>query len=115
MDKNYNNNKVFKKNIKLKIKKINPKIEKKKDKTTLFKIKRRDFEPELFFKIRNTFIDLLKPKNKNELDLYDMYSNIFINIFFLDCRYQAKTENFIKDFLKKYKSKFIKNIKILKY
>ena len=91
------------------------KINKKKTnkKNFSYKIIKKEFEPEIFFKIRKLFIELLNPENKKKLELYKMYSNIFINIFFLDCRYQSKTENFIKNFLKKYKAEFIKNIKSL--
>ena len=32
-----------------------------------------------------------------------MYSNILINMIFLKCKYQEKTENNIKKFMKKYK------------
>ena len=39
-----------------------------------------------------------------------MYSNIFINIFFLKCRYQEKTELFIKEFIEKYKKEMTNEI-----
>ena len=68
-----------------------------------FKIIKNNDEIYLFFNIRKLFIELLKPKNLKEFNLYSMYSHIFINIIFLHCRYSIKTEKFIKKFLKKYK------------
>jgi hypothetical protein len=93
--------------------KINISKKTNKEKKFSYIVIKKENEPELFFKVRKLFIDLLKPENKTKLELYNMYSNIFVNIFFLDCRYQAKTEKFIKDFLQKYKSQFTKNIKSL--
>lgn len=75
-------------------------------------IHKRVDEIELYFNIRKVFIECLVPKNNKELSLYEMYSNIFINILFLKCRYQEKTEKFIKKFLIKYKKKIEKNIEI---
>lgn len=75
-------------------------------------IHKRVDEIELYFNIRKIFIECLVPKNNKELSLYEMYSNIFINILFLKCRYQEKTEKFIKNFLIKYKKKIEKNIQI---
>jgi hypothetical protein len=113
-------NKVKKLNKVKKINKINKNKEKisisnkiNKSKNFSYTLNKKECEPELFFKIRKLFIDLLKPENETKLELYIMYSNVFVNIFFLDCRYQVKTEKFIKDFLQKYKSQFAKNIKSL--
>ena len=62
-------------------------------------------EIEIHYNIRKFFIECLKPKNKKQILLYEMYSHIFINMLFLKCKYQIKTENFIKKFLKKYRKK----------
>jgi hypothetical protein len=71
-------------------------------------LKKKENEPQLFYNMRKLFIDILKPKNKKQFSLYDMYSNIFINMIFLRCTYQKKTEDFIKDFFQKNKKKFTK-------
>lgn len=70
-------------------------------------VKKKDTEITLYFNLRKSFIDLLKPKNKKEFELYDAYSNIFINMFFLKCHYGEKTEKFIQNFMKKYKDKLV--------
>ena len=81
-----------------------------KNKIFNYKIKKNNDEVIFFYNIRVNFIHLLKPKNKKELNLYEMYSTIFINIFFLRCRYLKETENFIVKFMKKYKNKFMDNL-----
>ena len=73
-------------------------------------LKKNENEIHKYFLIRDSFIKLLNPKNKKQFKLYEAYSNIFINIFFLKCRYSIKTEKFIKNFMKKYKSKLIINL-----
>ena len=45
-----------------------------------------------------------------ELKLFEMYSNIFINILFLKCRYSSNTEKIIKKFLKNNKNKIYEYI-----
>lgn len=76
---------------------------------------KKDDEIEIFFNIRKIFIECLKPKNKKELALYNMYSNIFINILFLKCKYQKKTEDFIKKFLIKHKKILQSKISYIDY
>jgi hypothetical protein len=78
-------------------------------KKKLIIIKKND-EIDLHYNIRKVFIECLTPKNNKEFSLYEMYSNIFINILFLKCRYQEKTEKFIKNFLSKHKKTIMKNI-----
>jgi len=73
-------------------------------------LKKYENEIDLYYNVRKLFIELLKPKNLKETKLYEAYSHIFINIIFLKCRYEEKTEKFIKDFLKKYKKKMNMNI-----
>ena len=77
--------------------------------TFKYKLKKND-EINLYFNIRKSFIELMNPKNNKQLKLYDMYSHIFINMIFLKCRYSDKTESVIKDFLKKHKNNFVKNL-----
>jgi hypothetical protein len=81
--------------------KIKIKIKKNKKIITKFNTKKGYNEIDLFYNIRKRFIDLCKPKNSKEFKLYEMYSNILINIVFLKCSYQPKTEDFIRNFLKK--------------
>lgn len=62
------------------------------------------------YNIRKSFVELLKPTNKKQFELYIMYSHVFNNIYFLKCRYQESTEEFINNFLKKYSKKFLYKI-----
>jgi hypothetical protein len=81
-------------------------------KENIYFLKKFNNEIDLYFQIRKLFIELLKPKNNKEYKLYESYSHMFINIIFLKCRYQKKSEKFIKSFLDKYKKDitfFIKN------
>lgn len=75
-------------------------------------INKKENEVELFYNIRKIFINLLKPKTIKQTKLFEMYSNIFINMIFYKCRYLDKTEEFIKNFLLKNKSKIEKCINI---
>ena len=77
----------------------------------LYNVKKNNNEITAFYNLRKIFIELSKPKNNKELELYEMYSNILINMVFLKCRYQEKTENNIKKFMKKYK-KVLQNYKL---
>jgi hypothetical protein len=71
-----------------------------KNKEFIYNIKKKDDEIYLYYNIRKIFIDSLKPKNNKELKLFDMYSNILINVLFLKCRYSDNTEKIIKKFIK---------------
>ena len=76
-----------------------------------YKIEKKDNEIELYFSIRKNFIESLKPKNEKELKLLNMYSNILLNMLFLKCKYEIKTEKKIMSFLKKLKKTlFFRNI-----
>jgi hypothetical protein len=83
-----------------------------KSKKDIYTIKKYENEIDLYFNIRKLFIELLNPKNNKEYKLYESYSHMFINIVFLKCRYEEKSEKFIKIFLDKYKKNitiYIKN------
>lgn len=67
-------------------------------------IERNKDEIDLYYNIRKVFIDKSNPKNIKEFRLITMYSHILINILFLKCRYENKTEKKIKEFLDKYKN-----------
>ena len=69
----------------------------------LYDVEKHDDEVLIYYNLRKIFIELLKPKNNKQLKLYEMYSNILINMIFLKCKYQEKTEKIIKKFVKKYK------------
>lgn len=78
-------------------------------KKNIYILEKNENEINLYFNIRKKFIETLKPKNIKEFKLFEMYSNVLINMIFLKCHYQEKTEKKIKDFIKKYK----KNILII--
>ena len=75
-------------------------------------INKKENEVELFYNIRKIFIHLLKPKTIKQTKLFEMYSNIFINMIFYKCRYLDKTEEFIKNFLLNNKNKIEKHMNI---
>ena len=109
-----NNNLIIKKNkIEKKIsKKISKKIDKNKsikNKKNKYKLEKGSNEVEIYYQLRNLFIDKMKPKkmNKKEFNLLKMYSNILINMIFLKCRYRDETEEIIKKFF----TKNINNVK----
>jgi hypothetical protein len=77
-----------------------------------YNIKKHENEIDLYFNVRKIFVQLLKPKNDKQYKLYEAYSNMFINILFLKCRYNEKNEKFIVNFLKKFKTKLKKAINI---
>ena len=64
-----------------------------------FSIQKKENEIFLYYELRKKFIDSFKPKNIKEFKLLEMYSNIFINMVFLKCRYNTKTEKKIKEFM----------------
>jgi hypothetical protein len=86
-----------------------------KNKIFNYKINKKENEIDYYYNIRKIFIENLKPKNNKEFKLYEMYSNIFINILFLKCRYLQDTEKNIKKLIKKINLKNIlleNNVKI---
>ena len=74
-------------------------------------LKKYYYESDFIYNIRKRFIDFYKPKNEKEFKLYEMYSNILINMVFLKCKYSPKTEKKIKDYINKEKNNIIKNLK----
>lgn len=69
-----------------------------------YKVIKKENETNAQFYLRKIFITFYEPKTIKEYNLLNMYSNILINIIYLKCRYNSKTEKKIKDFLKKYKN-----------
>lgn len=69
-------------------------------------IKKKEDEINIYYNIRKKFINTLKPKNKKEYNIYELYSHILINILFLKCRYHKDTENTINNYIQKYKNNF---------
>jgi hypothetical protein len=69
-------------------------------------------ENDISYNVRKSFLEILKPKNQKEFNLYNMYSNIFVNMIYLKCKYSEKTEKFIKNFLKKNKKILTKLTKL---
>jgi hypothetical protein len=83
-----------------------------KEKNFKYNIKKGIDEINLYYNIRKEFIILSNPKSDKEFKLYEMYSHILIDIVFLKCRYEKKTEKYIKDFMAMHKNKIISNIKL---
>jgi hypothetical protein len=73
-----------------------------KNKKNIFIVKKKENENELYFHIRKIFIETFCPKTLKDFKLYELYSHIFINITFLNCRYNKNTEKFIKKNLNKF-------------
>ena len=69
-----------------------------------FNIHQSNHEIKNHFQIRKKFIQFCNPKNKNELFYYENLSHIFINISFLRCRYNKKTEIIIFEIVKNMKN-----------
>jgi len=67
-------------------------------------LKKNSNEILLYFNIRKLFMEINNPKTEIKFKLYEMYSNILINMIFFKCRYSKKTEKVIIDFIKKYKN-----------
>ena len=61
-------------------------------------IKKHTNETNLFYNTRLKFINSFN-LTKSNLKLYEMYSNILINILFLQCRYNKKTEKIINEYI----------------
>lgn len=70
-------------------------------------LKKNKNEILLYYNIRKLFIDITNPKTEKKFKLYEMYSNILINIIFLKCRYEKKTEKIIINFIKNYKNNIL--------
>jgi hypothetical protein len=64
-------------------------------------IKKGKDEINLYYNLRKEFIILSNPKSDKEFKLYEMYSHILIDIIFLKCRYEKKTEKMILTYIKK--------------
>jgi len=79
---------------------------------TKYILHKNDNEIDLYFHIRQFFIEKMKPNSKKKFELMKMYSNILINILFLKCRYYEKTEKPVKSFINKYKNELIKSFMI---
>lgn len=99
-------------NKEIKIKKTKTKDVKNKDNKKYILV-RRDNEVDIYFELRELFFNKMKPKKLTEksFKLYEMYSDILINIIFLKCRYQEKTESIIKQFFNKYMNNLSEIIK----
>ena len=92
------------------IKEKKEKIKKKDTQNKKFNLLQGVDESTFSYNIRKSFVELLKAKTKKQFELYVMYSHVFNNMYFLKCRYQESTEEFINNFLKKYSKKFLYKI-----
>jgi len=70
-------------------------------------LEKNDSEILKYYNIRKIFIEINNPKTEKKFKLYEMYSNILINMIYLKCRYLPKTEKVIVDFIKKHKDKLL--------
>ena len=73
------------------------------------KIPKLHDETDYYYRLREKFIKLNKPKGKKELDKLIMYSKIFVNVALLGCRYETKIEKKLDEYAKKVKSNIKKN------
>ena len=53
------------------------------------------------YQIRQKIIQFLKPKTKKDRIYYENLSHIFINMVFLQCKYDKKTESLIESIILK--------------
>lgn len=84
-----------------------------------FNIHKNNHELNNQYEIRKKIITYCNPKNKNDLIYFENLSHIFINIVFLKCTYNKKTELIIYNLIKKMKNNnliklFPKNYSTLK-
>ena len=76
-----------------------------------FNIHKNDHELNNHYEIRKKIITYFNPKNKNDLIYFENLSHIFINLVFLKCNYNKKTELLIYNLIKNMKNNNI--IKLL--
>ena len=65
------------------------------------KIKKNKLETEYKHSLRKLFIAFYNPKMNKEINVAEMYSNIWINITFLGCKYNNEIEGHIDKMIKK--------------
>ena len=65
------------------------------------KIKQNKLETEYNYSLRKLFIAFYDPKTDKELNESEMYSNIWINIIVLGCKYNIEIEKRMDKMIKK--------------
>lgn len=78
-------------------------------------IQKNKYESNNYFELRKKFIQITNPKTNKDLIYYDNLSKIFINMIFLKCRYNKKTEKNINNIVKKMKNNKITKLLPLDY
>jgi len=74
-----------------------------------FNLIKNKYELNKHFEIRKKIIDFYDPKNNQDFIYINNLSHIYINIKFLNCTYNSKTEKIINNFLEKLNKKINKN------
>ena len=70
-----------------------------------FKLIKNKYELNKYFEIRKKIIDFYNPKNKKDFIYIDNLSHIYINMKFMDCKYNVKTEKIINNIVEKMNNK----------
>ena len=73
------------------------------------KIPKLHDETDYYYRLREKFIKLNKPKGKKELDKLIMFSKIFVNVALLGCRYETKIEKKLNEYSSKIRNNIKKN------
>ena len=74
-----------------------------------FNLIKNKYELNKHFEIRKKIIDFYDPKNNQDFIYINNLSHIYINMKFLNCTYNSKTEKIINNFLEKLNKKINKN------
>lgn len=75
-----------------------------------YNIQQDNYEIKKYFNIRKKIINYFKPKNNEDYIYYNNLSNIFINIIYLRCKYNKKTEKIIFEKINKTNNKNLINL-----
>ena len=71
-----------------------------------FKLIKNKYELSKYFEIRKKIIDFYNPKNNKDFIYIDNLSHIYINMKFMGCKYNVKTEKIINNIIAKMNSKY---------
>ena len=81
-----------------------------------FNLVKNKYELNKHFEIRKKIIEFYNPKNNQDFIYINNLSHIYINMKFLNCKYNSKTEKIVNNLLQKFNKKvninFNKNINI---
>jgi hypothetical protein len=74
-----------------------------------FNLIKNKYELNKHFEIRKKIIDFYDPKNNQDFIYINNLSHIYINMKFLNCTYNSKTEKIVNNLLEKLNKKINKN------